>query len=120
MDGRLLYDADCGFCTRVAKRLAVLRLPVEISPLQAADLGVLGVSPERATREIPYVGADGRVFYGHAAFAAALRTGRAPYRALGVFLVLGPFDGIFQRIYAWVARHRHELPGGAPTCQLEP
>ncbi len=118
VEGLLLYDADCGFCTRVAGWLPALRLPVEVGPLQAADLESLGVSSERSVRELPFVGADGRVSYGHAAFSAALSTGRFPYRMLGKVLVLGPLDGVFRRIYAWVARNRHQLPGGAPSCEL--
>ena len=118
MEGTLLYDADCGFCTRVAHRLPALRLPIEIAPMQAADLQDLGVSPERSTREMPFVGADGTGTYGHAAFGAALRTGSLPCRAVGRLIVLGPMDGLFRRVYTWVARHRHELPGGTAGCEL--
>ena len=39
----LLYDADCGFCTRSAAWLKG-RLPhLRIEPLQRADLDALGV-----------------------------------------------------------------------------
>ena len=118
MTGTVLYDADCGFCTRVARLAAPLRLEVDVKPLQSVDLDALGVSPERATAELPFVSDDGSVEYGHAAIAAALRTGGLPYRVLGSMVVSRPLNALAVRAYAWVSRHRHQLPGGTPACEL--
>ncbi|WP_446665945.1 thiol-disulfide oxidoreductase DCC family protein [Flexivirga sp. B27] len=114
----LLYDADCGFCTKAAGFVPRLRLRVDVDSLQSVDLAALGVSEERAFEEMPFVDADGTVVYGHEAVAAALRTGPAPARMLGRLLAF-PAAGVVARpAYRWVARHRHQLPGGTPACAL--
>jgi len=114
----LLYDADCGFCTKAAGRVSSLRLDVDVTSLQSVDLASRGVSPERALVEMPLVGADGSVVYGHEAIAAALRTGPVPLRLLGRIIVLPGVAVLSRLVYRWVARHRHQLPGGTPACAL--
>jgi predicted DCC family thiol-disulfide oxidoreductase YuxK len=114
----LLFDADCGFCTRVAGVVPRLQLHVEVQDLQSVDLAAFGVSPERATVEMPYVAADGSVCYGHEAIAAALGTGPVPLRAVGRLIVLPGIAPVARAAYGWVARHRHQLPGGTTACAL--
>lgn len=41
-----------------------------------------------------------------------------PVRALGRVVGAASLDRVFGGIYRWVARHRHALPGGSPTCEL--
>lgn len=77
----LLFDADCGFCSRSAAAMRRLDLRARIEPMQAVDLAALGVDAERARSEIPYVDANG-VRYGADAIAAALGTGPFPSRLL--------------------------------------
>lgn len=114
----LLFDADCGFCTKVAGRVPSLRLAVEVAPLQSVDLAGLGICAERALTEMPYVDADGNVRYGHEAIAAALRTGPLPMRAIGRAIALPGVGLVARPVYQWIARHRHQLPGGTPACAL--
>jgi predicted DCC family thiol-disulfide oxidoreductase YuxK len=116
----LLYDADCGFCTRAAARVPRLHLDVEVTSLQSVDLSALGISPERALEEMPYVDFDGSVRYGHEAVAAALRTGPLLLRWFGRAMVLPGLGQVSGVLYRWVARHRHQLPGGTPACALPP
>ena len=114
----LLYDADCGFCTRSARLAARLPLRTEVRPLQSTDLVEAHVSPERAQAEIPFVAADGAVAYGHAAVAGALRTGPLPFRLIGRALVSRPVDPVAKATYRWIAGHRHQLPGGTAACAV--
>ncbi len=115
----MLYDADCGFCTRTARWVGRhLAVDVEIRPMQSLDLGAWGVDPERAAREMPFVDTSGRVSYGHRAWAGILRTGGPLLRPGGALLgsrALAPLAGA---VYEWVATHRHRMPGGTPTCAL--
>ncbi len=54
--GLLLYDAECGFCTRAAHWVRrQLPVDVDVLALQSVDLAALGVDPGRAEREIPFV-----------------------------------------------------------------
>lgn len=115
----MLYDADCGFCTRTAVWVGRhLPVDVEIRPMQSLDLTAWGVDAERAIREMPFVGTDGQVRYGHRAWAGILLTGGPLLRGGGALLgsrTVGPLAGL---VYGWVATHRHRLPGGTPACAV--
>jgi predicted DCC family thiol-disulfide oxidoreductase YuxK len=117
--GLLLYDDDCGFCTRVATRvLPLLRLEVQVGAIGATDLAEVGVDPDRAVREMPFVAASGAVVYGHVAWAQALKTGAWPWRMVGHAIGSRVLNGLSARVYRWVADHRHQLPGGSASCEL--
>jgi len=115
----LLYDADCGFCTSSAVWLSRRRLATRIEPLQRADLGVLGVDPARAEREIPFVSEWGEVSYGAEAIGRALQTGSFGWRVIGWLLAHPPVLWLARPVYRVVAANRHRLPGGTDTCQLD-
>lgn len=114
----LLYDADCGFCTRAAGFAARLGLTAHTAPLQQADLAALGVDPERALVEVPFVDRDGRVVYGAKAIAATLGTGNTFWRAVSRALDSWPVRRLAAVVYRVVARNRHRLPGGTVACEL--
>ncbi|HEY0643756.1 MAG TPA: DCC1-like thiol-disulfide oxidoreductase family protein [Nocardioides sp.] len=117
--GLMLNDADCGFCMRTAALVPRLGVDIDASTIQDVDLPSLGVDPERAVVEMPYVHPDGRVDYGHRAFAAILRTGPLPWRLVGRAITTPPVDRVARRVYHWVAANRSRLPGGTPACSLE-
>ena len=112
----LLYDADCGFCSRSASWLAAWGVP-GVRSMQSVDLPSLGVDAARAGREIPAVLADGRVVYGARAIGEALRFGPLWLRVAG-WLVRGPLAWPAALVYRVVARFRHRLPGGTGECRL--
>jgi predicted DCC family thiol-disulfide oxidoreductase YuxK len=115
----MLNDADCGFCMRTARLVPRLGVDVEHGTVQGADLAALGVDAERAVTEMPYVHPDGRVDYGHRAWAAILRTGPWPWRIIGWLMTTRLIDPIAVRVYHWVAHNRHRLPGGTAACSLD-
>ena len=114
----VLFDADCGFCTRSIRFLVARGVTATCLPLQAVDLPGRGVDPARAVREMPAVLADGRVVYGADAVRAALSTGPRWMRLLAHVLAVRPLSALAHRVYGWVAAHRHRLPGGTSTCEL--
>ena len=115
----MLNDADCGFCMRTARLVPRLGVDVDSSTVQSADLAALGVDAERAVVEMPYVHPDGRVDYGHRAFAAILRTGPLPWRGAGRLMTAPGIDSVARSAYRWVAANRHRLPGGTASCELQ-
>ncbi len=117
--GLMLNDADCGFCMRTARLVMRLGVDIDRSTIQEADLAALGVDPERALVELPYVHPDGRVDYGHRAFASILRTGPLPWRVVGRLLTAPVVDAVARRTYHWVAANRARMPGGTPACELQ-
>lgn len=69
--GWLFFDAQCAFCTRIARWLAgpMRRRGLEIGALQDPRVGaLLGLSREELLRAVRFVGTDGR----HCAGADAL------------------------------------------------
>lgn len=117
--GLMLNDADCGFCMRTAALVPRLGVDIDASTIQSVDLAELGVDEERAWVEMPYVHPDGRVDYGHRAFAAILRTGPLPWRLVGRAMTTPLVDPVARRVYHWVAANRSRLPGGTATCSID-
>lgn len=114
----MLADADCGFCERAASWAPRLRLRTGVRAMQELDLVNLGVDPRRATQELPFVGADGTVVYGHRAVAAALRTGGVAVRLVGRVLGSALLERPVSAAYRWTARNRGSLPGGTGACPV--
>lgn len=112
----ILYDADCGFCERSVSLAPRLRLATDVQAMQDVDLAALGVDARRAERELPFVGADGGVVYGHHAVAAALLTGGVVLGVVGRVLGAALLERPMGAAYRWTARHRGSLPGGTRTC----
>ncbi|MGC5627722.1 thiol-disulfide oxidoreductase DCC family protein [Georgenia sp. Z1344] len=117
-DGHLLFDGDCGICTRLAAWLGRRGLGCGIEPIRPARLAELGVDPDRATREIPFVLPSGEIRYGARGIAAALATGPAWLRAAGAVIDARPLRPAAAWVYGLVARNRGRLPGGTAACEL--
>ena len=116
----LIYDADCAFCAASARWLdRRFRDPsAGIIAWQGLDLGPLGLSVGDVTRAAWWVDETGRAVEAHAAIAAALRSGRRGWPALGVLLGHPPFAWIAAPVYRWVARNCQRMPGGSDACAL--
>lgn len=57
----VLYDADCGFCTRCAAWVERAPFAVRLTSLHETDLPALGIDPDRAIQEMPVLCEDGSV-----------------------------------------------------------
>lgn len=74
--GWLFFDAECGFCTRIARWLAPIlhRRGMAVAPLQDPRVGaLLGMSRDELLREIRLLLSDGRHFGGADAVVALAR-----------------------------------------------
>lgn len=112
----LLYDADCGFCTRSAQWALRLGCAVEVVAWQAYDLASVGVTPEQATEQVYLVDGVHR-WPGHVAVGQTLvRSRRLPVRLAGRVVLLPVLAPLASRVYRWVADHRYRLPGGTAAC----
>lgn len=121
--GFVLYDAGCGLCRWAVSRLLAWdrRGRLQAVALQdpvAAEL-LEGIEPGRRMASWHLVTPGGRVASGGAAAAPLLRMlplGRAPAGAAGAF------PGTVERLYGWVARHRHGIGAllGLRSCEVLP
>jgi len=113
--GWLLYDADCGFCTRWAWRLALFVGPrgFHLAPLQAPWVRRrLGLSPGELLHELRVLTADDALYGGA---DALLYLARQIWWAWPI-VVLTWLPGMLplaRAAYRGVARRRHCLPAGA-------
>ncbi|MEU6130249.1 DUF393 domain-containing protein [Saccharopolyspora sp. NPDC047091] len=114
----LVYDGDCGFCTRSVRIAEKLPLRARIVPWQEADLAALRTTEQRARHEVLWVGETGRVAGGADAVAALLRHCGLPWSVPGVLLSLPVLRAIARFGYRRIAANRHRLPGSTPACAL--
>lgn len=118
----LIYDGDCGVCTRLSRLAATLvRARPEdfaISAYQDLDVSAHGLTIEQCDAALQWVGDDGRVSSAQDAVARVLLAGRIGFRPLGVLLLAPGINALAGFGYRWVARNRHRLPGGTPACSL--
>lgn len=115
MGGHLVYDADCGFCTRSAQWLD--DAPVAWHTL---DLDALHVTQAEADANAGWL-VDGKITaLGADAIVAALRAKRGGARILGRLLTVPGLRGLAAAVYPRIAANRHRMPGGTAACRIEP
>ncbi len=118
--GMLIYDGDCGFCSRTAAWLR-RRLPrgYEIRASQRIEnLGAFKLSRREVHEAAFWIDPDGRRHRAHLAIVRALESSGG---FLGSFARLGrvwPFEPIAEWLYFVIARNRHRLPGAADHCRI--
>jgi predicted DCC family thiol-disulfide oxidoreductase YuxK len=106
----LVYDGDCGFCTRCAKWIAGHARDLDVVPWRSADLSALGLT-EQQVREAAWWKDGDETAGGEAAVARSLMACGRGYAVLGRVILLPGVRRISAVAYRWVARHRGRLPG---------
>jgi predicted DCC family thiol-disulfide oxidoreductase YuxK len=107
--GWFFFDAECGFCTRIAQWLAPIlrRRGMDVAPLQDPRVrDLLGLSQSELMREMRVVMADG-THSGGAAAAVALAREIWWARPLVWFSTLPRAMPFLRRAYRWLAARRH-------------
>ena len=106
--GWLFYDAECQFCTRIARFLAkpMRRRHLGLAPLQDPRVtSLLGMSPEELLVAVRYLSPEGRQYSG----ADALLTLAQEIWWARPLIWFSKVPGglrILRAGYRWVARHR--------------
>jgi predicted DCC family thiol-disulfide oxidoreductase YuxK len=116
--GLLIYDGDCGFCTRTAAWLR-RRLPAgyEIQASQRLpDLEALGLDKRKVHEAAYWIDPGGRRHRGHRAVLRAVEESGGVLGSLAPLASVWPLDLLASWVYGAVARNRHRFPGGADSC----
>jgi predicted DCC family thiol-disulfide oxidoreductase YuxK len=117
----LIYDGDCSFCTASAKWVAARwRGNARAAPWQGLapdELAAHALTRDDVRCAAWWIDEEGRRFRGHLAIAQALRAGSGWSAAVGSVLFVPPFRWVGSAIYPLIARRRHLLPGGTPSCR---
>ena len=106
--GWLFYDAECGFCTRIARALArpMKRRGLGIAPLQDPRVSaLLGLSPGELLRAARYLAPDGKQYAGADAFLELAREIWWARPAIWISRIPG-VKRLMQTAYSWIAKHR--------------
>lgn len=115
----LVFDGDCGFCTRSARWIQ-RRLPdgVRVEPWQLLNLDELGLTVDDVTGAAWWLSpTQPRPARGHEAIGWALAAAGGVWGAVGRLIVRRPGSWLARPVYAVIARNRHRMPGGVPACQ---
>ena len=117
----LIYDGDCGICTRLAGfARRRLRPRAEVRAWQELDLAAYGVTAAQCAEALQLVTAEGRVYAAEDATARLLLVSRPLWRPAGLVLLLPGVHALAGVAYRWVARNRFRLPGGSDACAVPP
>ena len=126
MAGTLIFDGDCGFCTRSRNLLVRLdrRGRLRTVPYQQAGVAeAAGVSREDLARAVFWegdgAGPDGGRYWGAEAINAALCTALGNSLLLRLYRLPG-IRRLQDRVYRWVAANRFRFPGVTPWCTSHP
>ena len=120
----LIYDMDCGFCTRSAKWIeghwsgAARPQLVGGQMIDDATLAAHGITRERLAAEAVWV-ERGNVRGGADAIAASMTAATGWVHLLGVLISLPGMAQLGRLVYPYVAKHRHQMPGGTDACKLD-
>ena len=118
----LIYDGDCGICTRfsrlVTDRLRRREHDFAVAAWQHLDLREYGLTPQECDESVKWVAADGAVSSAQDAVARTLLASRWPLRPLGLVILVPGVNALAGVVYRWVANNRHRLPGGTPACSM--
>lgn len=128
MKATVIYDGDCGLCTRVKAAAEELDWfgTMRWIPLDSPEAARFGISREELERSVYFISrrtqAHGweavkqillRLPLAWVAGGAVIR--KSPWAALGIAAVLSPaFNPVGDRLYDLVARNRYRFP--ASTC----
>lgn len=114
----LVFDGDCGFCTRSARWLVDHTRPhAAVVPWQAIPLERWGLSESRCRAAVQFVTETGRVVEGAPAIAGLLSTSRAPWPVAAKIMMAPGVAAIAARVYTQIAVHRDRLPGATDQCR---
>jgi predicted DCC family thiol-disulfide oxidoreductase YuxK len=119
MHGTLVYDGDCGFCTKSAKLIAgQAKGRIAIVPWQRADLDALGLTAETCQKAVQWVD-DRGVASGDVAIARSLIARGGVAKPLGWALRTPPIRWIAPFGYRTLAANRGKLPGATDACRID-
>lgn len=122
VSGTLIFDGECGFCTRSRDLLVRLdhRHRVRTVPYQGSGVAErVGVSREDLARSVYWLDDDGSRYSGAEAASAAVSAAVGSRLPLRVYRLPGVRQ-LEEAVYRWVANNRHRLPGTTPWCTSHP
>lgn len=116
LTGTLVFDADCGFCTKCADWARTRLRDGRVAPSHTIDAATYGLTRDDLDAAAWWLPAGGAPVRGHEAVAAALRQCRGAWPLLGRVVGSRALRPVAARVYDLVAVNRYRLPGSDGTC----
>lgn len=116
----VLFDSDCGFCSRCVHHAVGPWFAADCRPVafHTVDLAVHDLTVDKCAETLHCVAPDGEITLGHEAVAAILIRSRSPWPLVGRALLLPGIRRVAAGGYALVAGNRYRLPGGTAACRI--
>ena len=113
----MIFDGDCAFCSSSARVLKkITRGKIAIEPYQLLDLKQFGLTEDQTSKAVYYIGEKTDV--ANRAICQFLIDSKTPWAIAGRILNLPLISWLAKRVYYWIAKNRHRLPGGTPECSI--
>jgi len=119
--GWLFFDAECGFCTKIARWLAPIlqRRGFAVAPLQDPRVGaLLGLSRQELLRELRFLLSDGTQFGAADAVIAVAREIGWAQPLVWLARVPGMMP-VLHTGYRWVASNRSCVAADPAVCEIK-
>ncbi len=117
--GVLLFDGDCGFCTRSAEwAQRYVRPGCQVIAWQFAPTELTEPLRERLEGSIVVLRGGEQLDRGAAVAAVLISSPRRGWRLLGRLIRLPLLRNAADLGYRAVAANRYRLPGGTPACAV--
>ena len=113
----MIFDGDCAFCSssaRILRKISKGKIPIE--PYQLLDLTQFSLSEEQTSKAVYYIG--NKTYVANKAIAQFLIDSKTLWSVCGFLLNLPGISWLAEKVYYWIAKNRHRLPGGTPECSL--
>jgi predicted DCC family thiol-disulfide oxidoreductase YuxK len=113
----MIFDGDCAICSssaRVLRKMTKDRIAIE--PYQFLKLSDYGLTESDTSKAVYYI--SDKTYVANRAIAQFLIDSKTIWGLAGRLINLPGMNRIAHRVYYWIARNRHRLPGGTPECSL--
>ena len=116
----IIYDGDCAFCSSSIRTLQrIIKRAPTMRPYQFTKLEDYGLTLQQCETALQYVATDGSISSGHEAYRQMLKELGGGWKALAILMRTPGYYALANAVYRWVAKNRHRMPGGTPTCSIE-
>ena len=118
--GLLIYDGDCGFCSRTAAWIR-RRLPrgYQVQASQRIEnLDSFKLNRRQVHEAAYWIDPDGRHHRAHLAIVRALESSGGLMGSVARLGRVWPFEPLVAWLYDVIARNRHRFPGAADHCRI--
>lgn len=118
--GLVIYDGDCGFCTKTVIRLTKClgKKAPNFSTFQSIDLSEFNLTLDQVQMEMKYVDRNGRIWGGAHAFRNVFKDANGVWLLVAGLMSMPLIKQAASLLYRKIAVNRQKMPGASEACVL--